>query len=68
MKEFNERLKELRISKNLSQEQLAKETGISSTAICYYETGQRVPNAQVIITIAKYFNVTSDYLLGLTDF
>ena len=67
MKEFNERLKELRISKNLSQEQLAKETGISSTDICYYETGQRVPNAQVIITIAKYFNVTSDYLLGLTD-
>ena len=68
MKEFNERLKELRTLKNLSQEQLAKETGISSTAICYYETGQRVPNANVIIVLAKYFNVSSDYLLGLNDY
>ena len=68
MKEFNERLKELRISKGLSQEQLSKATGISSTAICYYETGQRVPNANVIIALSKFFNVSSDYLLGLKDY
>ena len=67
MKEFNERLKELRILKGLSQDALSKETGISTTAICYYETGQRVPNANVIITFAKYFDVSADYLLGLEN-
>lgn len=64
---FAERLKELRTERGLSQAQLAKETGISCTALCYWETEQRIPNALAIITLAKFFNVSTDYLLGVTD-
>ena len=62
-----ERLKELRVEKELSQMDLAKATGISAGAIGFWETGKRIPNALAIITLAKYFGVTSDYLLGLSD-
>lgn len=64
---FAERLKSLRIERGLSQSQLAKETGLSQAAINYWEACERQPSATVIITIAKYFNVTTDYLLGLED-
>ena len=62
-----ERLKELRLEKELSQMELAKATGISAGAIGFWETGKRIPNALAVITLAKYFGVTSDYLLGLSD-
>ncbi len=67
METFAERLKELRKEKNLSQTQLAKATGLSHTAIVYYETAKRIPNANAIIILAKFFNVTTDYLLGATE-
>lgn len=57
----------MRQEKGLSQIQLAKETGISKSAIGFWETGERVPNAQAVVVLAKYFGVTSDYLLGLED-
>ncbi len=65
MEKFIERLKELRQEKGLSQAQLAKATGISTGAIGFWETGERVPNAQAVIVLAKFFGVTTDYLLGL---
>lgn len=61
---FVERLKLLRTEKGITQEQLAKDTGLSQSAITYWETGKRVPNAQVVIILARYFGVTTDYLLG----
>ena len=64
---FIDRLKELREDKGLSQSQLAKETGLSQAGISLWEDGLRVPNAQVIISLAKYFEVTTDYLLGLSN-
>ena len=67
MKKFAERLKELRTEKNLSQMELAKMTGLSAGAIGFWETEKRIPNAMAIIALAKYFNVTTDYLLGVTD-
>lgn len=67
MDKFIERLKELRSEKGLSQAQLAKATGISTGAIGFWETGERVPNALAIITLSKFFGVSSDYLLGLED-
>ena len=63
-----ERLKELRIEKELSQAQLAKATGFSQSSIGYWETGQRVPNATAVITLARFFDVTTDYLLGEQDY
>ena len=65
MKKFAERLKELRNEKSLTQTQLAKATGLSHTAIVYWESEKRVPNANAIVILAEFFNVTTDYLLGV---
>lgn len=65
--EFAERLRELRESKNLSLVQLSKELGVSDVAICRWENKQRVPNIESLVLIAKYFGVSTDYLLGLED-
>ena len=67
MKKFAERLKELRTEKNLTRTQLSKETGLSAGAIGFWETEKRIPNAMAIIALAKFFGVTTDYLLGVTD-
>lgn len=67
MSKFSERLKDLRLEKNLSQRALSKELGYSQPAIVRWENGSQIPNIDVAITIAKYFGVTTDYLLGLED-
>jgi len=64
---FIERLRELRLAKNITQVQLANEIKISKSAISSWEKGERVPSALAIIALAKFFGVTSDYLLGLED-
>ena len=64
---FGERLKELRQEKNIGQNQLASDLGISNASISYYETGKQEPTASTIIKLANYFNVSSDYLLGIKD-
>ena len=64
---FKDRLKELRISKNLSQMQLANKTGLSQSAIAKWELGKTEPTASAIISLAKFFNETTDYILGLED-
>ncbi len=64
---YVERIKELRISKGLSQMQLAQATGISQSAIAKWELGKTEPTASAIIALAKFFDETSDYILGLED-
>ena len=64
---LNKRLKDLRIKNKLSQSELAKNVNISQPAINYWELGKRTPNANAIITLANYFGVTTDYLLGESD-
>ena len=65
--EFKNRLKELRVTNNLSQMQLALKTGESQSAIAKWELGKTEPTATAIITLAKFFNETTDYLLGQED-
>ena len=67
MEVFAERLKELRISKNLSQRGLAAQTQFSPSAIKQWENASRVPNAEAVVVLAKFFEVSADYLLGLED-
>ena len=67
MKIFCERLKELRQEKNLSTIKLGKELQVSDSTITRWENGLRVPSIDHLYNIAKFFNVTSDYLLGLED-
>ncbi len=63
----NKRLKELRIKSKLSQDKLATEVKLSQSAINNWELGKRTPNANAVIALARYFGVTTDYLLGESD-
>jgi len=57
------RLKDLRKSKGISQEQVAHDLGLSLRGYQNYEYGQREPNIEMILKLAEYYNVTTDYLL-----
>lgn len=63
---FNEILKKLRVDAGLSQSALADLIGISRSAIGMYELGNREPDFETMETIADYFDVSMDYLHGLT--
>lgn len=67
MKDFYSRLKDLRLSRGLSQKQVGEATGTSERTIQNYELRLRHPTIEVCIDIANYFNVSLDYLAGLTD-
>lgn len=60
-------LRKLRNQKGLSQQALSSELNISKAALSYYENGQRVPDIDTLKKVAIFFNVSSDYLLGLSD-
>ena len=62
-----ERLKELRLNKNITQEQLGVFTKLSYRSIQSYELGYRKPGHDALIAIADYFGVSIDYLVGRTD-
>ena len=64
---IGERLKQLRIKKGLKQQELADMFGLSSGTISFYESEQRKPDIDFIVAIAKYFDVSTDHLLGLTN-
>lgn len=61
---FGQRLRELRKSKNLSQEELGKVIHVSKVSISGYENDTREPGQEALKSLASYFNVTTDYLLG----
>lgn len=60
-----EKIFELRKEKGISQQFLAKEIGVTQKAIDFWEKGINEPKASYIVSLAKYFGVTTDYLLGL---
>lgn len=64
---LSERLRELRIRKEISNGDLAKEFNIASSTLSSYENGNREPKLDGLIQMAQYFNVSTDYLLGLTN-
>ena len=64
---FCERLKELRQEQNLSALSLGKALHVSDSTIIRWENGLRVPSIDNLYSIAKFFNVTSDYLIGLEN-
>ncbi len=64
---FAERFKELRCEKGLNQVELAKQLGVSNGVISLWENGLREPGMYSLIQIAKYFDVSIDYLVGLSN-
>ena len=65
MVDFGNVLKTLRSKENMTQAQLAQKLGLTKSVISAYETGLRMPSYDVLIHIAKIYNVSTDYLLGL---
>ncbi|MBR3759514.1 MAG: helix-turn-helix transcriptional regulator [Ruminococcus sp.] len=61
------RLKELRKSRNITQQRLAIELNLNQNSISRYESGEREADYQTLIALADYFNVSIDYLLERTD-
>lgn len=60
------RLKEIRQEKNLSQADIAKALGVTRQAISLYEQGRREMKLETLKKIADFFNVPVDYLLGIS--
>lgn len=58
------RIKELRKEKGLSQAELAKALFVNQTAVSQWERGATMPSPNMLNTLADYFHVTTDYLLG----
>lgn len=61
------RLKELRLSQNLTQTELSKLLNIGQTTIASYENGKNQPHIMSLIAYAKFFDCTIDYMAGLDD-
>lgn len=58
------KLKELRKSANLKQQELAQILNLDTSSISKYETGKATPSPDVLLKVANYFHVTTDYLLN----
>ena len=65
---IQERIKDLRVEKGLTLEQLAEETGLSRSALGSYESNDTKDISHyAVVKLAKYYGVTTDYLLGLSE-
>ena len=64
---IGKRIKELRLEQGLSLQKLANEIGVDKHAIIYWEQEINEPKASYIVKLALFFNVTTDYLLGLSE-
>lgn len=64
---MHERLKELRIERGLKLREVAQQMNVTIRAISRYEDGTREPSIEMIIKFCKLYDVSADYLLGLTD-
>ena len=64
---LNERIKELRTAKSLTQVDLAKELNVSKQCISNWENNNIQPSVDMLLKIAKYFSVSTDYLLGIDN-
>ncbi|MCR5345022.1 MAG: helix-turn-helix domain-containing protein [Lachnospiraceae bacterium] len=61
---FAQRIKKLRMDRNLSLDGLAKELGINKSRISMWETNGTVPRDEILLKLSQFFGVSIDYLLG----
>jgi len=61
------RLRELRTEKDLTQAELGKVLGVGKTTISQYESETRKPDGDMLCRISNFFNISADYLLGLSN-
>lgn len=67
MSTIAEKIKSLRVEKGLTQKQLAQQIGFAQSVICDWENEKVEPTSKAIIALCKYFEISSDYLLGLEN-
>ena len=61
---IGKRVRELRIKRGLSQQDLGNAIGVTKVSVCGYENGTRLPNLEKLILLADTLETTTDYLLG----
>ena len=64
---FSQTMSKLRKERHLNQRAAAADLGISQALLSHYETGAREPGLDFVCRACKYYNVSADYLLGLSD-
>lgn len=68
MEKFGQRLKELRKEKGFTQVELAEKLNVDKSTVAKYETDKIEPSLTMLKSIAIFFDVSADYLLGISDF
>ncbi len=68
MNKFSKRLTELMKEKNILQKELSKSLGFSQNAISRWCNNNREPDFDTLIKICDFFDVSTDYMLGVSDF
>lgn len=64
IKGLPQRIRAYRIQLGLSQKQVAEKIGVSPSIVSGYETGERTPSTEILLSLAYLFNTSTDYLLG----
>jgi transcriptional regulator with XRE-family HTH domain len=64
----SQKIRLLRLERKLTQEQLADALGIKKQTISSYEYKKRAPNYDILLRISKFFQVSTDYLLGISEY
>jgi transcriptional regulator with XRE-family HTH domain len=64
---IKKRLRELRIKEELSQKELAEKLNINQSSISFFETGARIPDVTMLMTLCEFYDVTMDYITGRSD-
>ena len=64
---FDAILKKLRKDRNATQKEVSQAIGADQQTLRRYESGERKPDTEMLLRIAKYYNVSADYLLGLSE-
>lgn len=67
MIDIGNKIKELRVSQKITQNEFATRLGVTKSAISSYENGSRLPSYDILIKISRIFKVSTDYLLGCVD-
>lgn len=62
---LNQKIRELRLARNLSQVELAKILGVSKQSVSNWENDNIQPSVEMLVKISSVFSVSTDYLLGL---
>lgn len=67
MNTLHTRLQSLRLESGLTQEQVSRRIGLSQPSVCSNESGRTMPNISTLISFARLYHCTTDYLLGLSN-